>query len=333
LSSPTPSSSAAAAPAGVAAPRILQRDLSPPNLPRVRALSELGPSSSSSLLSLVLSSNRLLVITGAGVSTTSGIPDYRSPGRAAYKPLSHSEFMTNEHTRRRYWARSTIGFRHHMGEARANVTHHTLAWLERAGKMMGSLITQNVDRLHQQAGHKDVLELHGTIHEVECLECGHRMTRRDVQASLEGLNVRWLDRYDGKAEGEEKKVLRPDGDIELPSDAYHDFRVPPCPRCGGFFLKPAVVFHGGSVPDHVTSAAIDKAKGADGVLLVGTTASTFSAFRLVRHAKERGAVVGILNFGPTRADPLASFKIEASVGDVLGALKGELEQRGVGVTG
>ena len=157
-------------------------------LPQIEKWSSIGEGAMA-LLDLVSKSKRLLVITGAGVSTESGIPDYRSPGRPAYKPLHHDEFMKQELVRRRYWARSMVGFGK-IGHARPNAAHTTLAMLEKHG-LVHHLITQNVDRLHQKAGHRRVLELHGTIHEVECMNCGHSLPREAMQPLLQSCNAGW----------------------------------------------------------------------------------------------------------------------------------------------
>lgn len=294
--------------------------MAPACLPEV-AESLLSGSAGAALRQL-MGAEQLLVITGAGVSTESGIPDYRSPGRKEYKPLNHMQFISQEFTRRRYWARSTIGFKL-MGSAAPNAAHLALAALEERGHVH-NLITQNVDRLHHKAGHKSVLELHGTIHDVECLDCGHKLLRSSMQVMLTSLNGAWLNQWTGDA------FQRPDGDVDLPEEAYRDFNVPPCPHCNGHMLKPCVVFHGGTVPAHVTERALQLARSCDGLLVCGSTVSTFSAFRLVRDVAARSKPVGILNYGPTRADDLASFKIPASVGGVLSAIVKQLSPAGGG---
>jgi NAD-dependent deacetylase sirtuin 4 len=295
--------------------------LAPSCLPRVDSFAALG-AAGEALAALVSAACSLLVITGAGISTESGIPDYRSPGRAAYRPLNHAQFVGQEATRRRYWARSTIGFPR-MREAAPNTAHAALAALERAGLLAGGLITQNVDRLHQAAGQAAVLELHGTIHEVACMQCGACVTRAAMQLALEAANGGWLARH-AAAGG---AAPRPDGDVELGEEAYASFVIPPCPTCGGGMLKPSVIFHGGTVEPAVAASAARLAASADAVLILGSTVTTFSAFRLVRDAHGRGARVGIVTYGPTRADPLAHVKVEASVGDTLAALAAHLGVR------
>jgi NAD-dependent deacetylase sirtuin 4 len=312
------------------------------------APASLAARAQSPLAAFVAASSRLLLITGAGVSTDSGIPDYRSPQRPAYRPLQHHEFVASERVRRRYWARSFVGFRTMQG-ARPNAAHEALAALERLGRAGAGLITQNVDRLHHRAGHADVLELHGTVHECECMACRASVARDDVQAEMALANARWAglapEREDAPAltsltaVSEElgmippppapqpagadasARRLRPDGDTELRDEALYDsFVVPRCRACGSALLKPSVTFHGGSVPVDVTSNAAERARGCDAVLVAGSTLSTFSAFRLVRDAAQRGARVAILNCGATRADSLATLKLEERVGVALPAL-------------
>jgi NAD-dependent deacetylase sirtuin 4 len=236
-----------------------------------------------------------------------------------------------------------------MQGARPNAAHEALAALERLGRAGAGLITQNVDRLHHRAGHADVLELHGTVHECECMACRASVARDDVQAEMALANARWAglapEREDAPAltsltaVSEElgmippppapqpagadasARRLRPDGDTELRNEALYDsFVVPRCRACGSALLKPSVTFHGGSVPVDVTSNAAERARGCDAVLVAGSTLSTFSAYRLVRDAAQRGARVAILNCGATRADSLATLKLEERVGVALPAL-------------
>jgi NAD-dependent deacetylase sirtuin 4 len=185
--------------------------------------------------------------------------------------------------------------------------------MENHGKV-ANLITQNVDRLHHKAGHQRVLELHGTIHEVECLSCSHSTPRHRLQDTLLQQNAAWLQRF--RLMSHE----RPDGDSELPENGYADFTPPACEGCGSRLLKPRVTFHGGALPPATAAAAWDLAVGCDGLLIVGSTLSTFSAFRLAREAARRHGRVGIVSYGPTRADPIAAFKVEAAAGEVLAAL-------------
>lgn len=275
------------------------------------------------LLHAVKKSSNLMVVTGAGISTASGIPSYRrhdSP--EVYTPLKHQDFMTKEDINRRYWARSFIGYPR-MAGVKPNHCHHALSALERVFESRGGRVfncTQNVDRLLQRADCRNVLELHGTIHTVECLSstCGHQFPRSEVQERMASFNARWHDHWSPRA------IIKPDGDAELPAEAYASFCVPNCPVCRVGKMKPIVVFHGASIPRPVVDASLQGVEEADAFLLVGSTATVFSCFRLVRRAKERGIPVGVINVGPTRADPLADFKIEKEVGSVLEALVKEL---------
>ena len=278
------------------------------------------------LLALVSASKRLLVISGAGVSTSSGIPDYRSPGRPPHKPMTQNEFASSASIRARYWARSFLGWPA-FARSTPNAAHHALAALEARG-VVRSLITQNVDELHARAGHRSILELHGTLHVVDCTVCGAATSRADVQAALEVANTAWRATLGPPPPGASSALMsgaaRPDGDATLDNDAVRSFRPPVCSSCGGFTLQPRVVFFGGTVPPSVVSASRALVTDADAVLLVGSTASTLSALRLIRDAAAAGKPIGILNKGATRADDLASVHVEADVGTELEALRDAL---------
>lgn len=197
------------------------RSLAPVAERGVGPLSELGESAMN-LLALIQDSPRILVVTGAGISTASGIPDYRSPQRPVYKPLQHNEYMTRSSVRRRYWARSMIGFGRMAGAA-PNAGHHAITTLQRSRGRAVDIITQNVDRLHQASGARDVLELHGTIHDVGCEGCHNwHISRSDLQAILLRNNASWLETWAPHASP------RPDGDVELPEHSYETFQVPKC---------------------------------------------------------------------------------------------------------
>lgn len=302
------------------------------------SLADIAAGQGAALLAAFSSARNAVIISGAGISTASGIPDYRSPGRPVYKPLQHADFIRLESTRRRYWSRSFVGYER-MGHAQPNEAHHAVAQLQSMGHVR-SIITQNVDRLHTRAGAKDVIELHGTVHSVECLTCHHTMPRAAVQDVMEKRNAAWLEHFVSFAS------VRPDGDVDLPDSAYGSFCMPRCPVCGDEMLKPQVVFFGGSLPPPVSKAAMDAVLAADALLIVGSTLSTFSALRLVRAvAAANGGIlpaaglgntltgsasrplvpIGIINFGETRADEFASFKIEEHCSSVLSALVQELQ--------
>jgi NAD-dependent SIR2 family protein deacetylase len=258
----------------------------------------------------LLAGRRLAVLTGAGCSTESGIPDYRGPEtrRRARNPIRFAAYMQSEATRRRYWARSVVGWER-FRLARPNPAHRALAELEHTGRACG-VITQNVDRLHQSAGGSRVIELHGALAEVRCLECGHLEDRDVLQHRLLTLNPGWHERH---------AELAPDGDAELPSELVDSFRTTGCERCDGT-LKPNVVFFGENVARPVVESAFELLSEADGLLVVGTSLAVFSGLRFVRRAAEQGIPIAIVNLGPTRGDPYAAVKVEVAAGQVLPAL-------------
>jgi len=256
----------------------------------------------------VLEDRRLAVITGAGCSTASGIGDYRDADGAWKRnpPIQMQDFLTRESARRRYWARSMRGWPM-MARAEPNDAHRGLAALERAGLVEG-LITQNVDGLQQQAGQRGVLELHGALAEVVCLDCGHRTARQELQARLEEANPFVLD---------VPAAAAPDGDADLADSLdLDDFQVPECTVCGGV-LKPDVVFYGDSVPKPRVRAACATVENADALLVVGSSLMVFSSFRFCRLARERGMPIVAVNQGRTRADDWLTVKVEADCAAVL----------------
>jgi NAD+-dependent protein deacetylase sirtuin 4 len=257
-------------------------------------------------LAALLRGRRFVALTGAGCSTESGIPDYRGAGRpqSSRSPIMNDAFVRQVEVRRRYWARATLGWARFAG-ARPNLAHHALAALESAGLV--GVITQNVDRLHQQAGSGRVVELHGALAEVRCLACDGREPRDGVHGRLLAANPGWLDRA---------AVLAPDGDAELPATEVACFTIVDCLGCGGS-LKPDVVFFGGGVPAVTLSAAWALFEEAQALLVVGSSLEVWSGFRFVRRAAERGVPVAIVNLGPTRADPLAQVRVEAAAGLAL----------------
>jgi NAD-dependent SIR2 family protein deacetylase len=249
------------------------------------------------------------VLTGAGVSTASGIPDYRGPNTRTRSrpPIQHREFMTSEAMRVRYWARSVLGWPRFRA-FQPNPAHVALAELQRRGRVR-HLITQNVDGLHQRAGSPAVLELHGSLAQVRCLACGERTPRDVLQARLLAENpgaLAWT------------SELLPDGDAELPEEALRGFVVPAC-GCGGL-LKPDVVFFGDAVPKDRLAVALAWSDEAEVLLVLGSSLMVYSGYRFVERARARGQRVAIVNRGPTRADALADLKLDAEVGEVLTAL-------------
>jgi NAD-dependent SIR2 family protein deacetylase len=252
---------------------------------------------------------RLFVLTGAGISTESGIPDYRDAAGnwKRPQPVQYGEFVRSERVRRRYWARSLVGWRS-FRSAEPGRAHHALARLEQHG-WVRDVVTQNVDGLHQRAGSRRVIDLHGRLDRVGCLQCGGAMSREAFQQTLETLNPDFcaLD-----------APTAPDGDADLDARELDGFRVPACARCGGT-LKPAVVFFGESVPRAWVDDAFRRLKAADALLVVGSSLMVWSGFRFCREAARRGAPIAAVNLGRTRADDLLTLKIEADCGRALAA--------------
>ena len=257
----------------------------------------------------------LVVVSGAGVSTDSGIPDYRDrDGEWKHaKPVQYADFVARPDTRRRYWARSMSGWSR-MARAKPNAAHRALVDIEAGGKL-DTLITQNVDRLHQSAGSRKVIDLHGTLAEVHCLECEFRMSRAEWQTRLSAANAGWRGTV---------RSIRPDGDAELVADAYEGFEVPGCPDCGNI-VKPDVVFFGETVPGPRVTAAMEALERAAALLVVGSSLMVFSGYRFARRANELGKPIAILNRGRTRADDIAALKLDAGCADVLSAAVGMLD--------
>jgi len=248
-----------------------------------------------------------VVLTGAGLSTESGIPDYRSPASLARarRPIQGPEFARSEAVRRRYWARAVLGWGLMHG-AEPNAGHRALAALEACG-VVDAVVTQNVDRLHRKAGSRRVIELHGALAEVVCLACGALEDRDALQARLLTRNPGWAD---VAADG------APDGDAELPAHLVEAFHPVACARCEGV-LKPRVVFFGDSVPRPVVDEAFAAVDAARVLLVAGTSLAVFSGYRFLRRAAERGVPVAIVNLGPVRGEEVATLKIESSTGTTL----------------
>ena len=254
---------------------------------------------------------RILVLTGAGMSTASGIPGYRDDEgvRRGNAPVQGPEFRKHAAVRQRYWARSMVGYPR-LAAAQPNAGHRALARLGAAGRL-GTVLTQNVDGLHQGGGSSAVLELHGSIHHVVCLDCHAGLARGVVQTMLEQANP-------GVA-GEVAAPL-PDGDANIEPDVLARFDVPLCPHCGGT-LKPDVVFFGDGVPKDRTAQALDAMAQADALLVVGSSLMVFSGFRFCRLAAESGKPIAAINLGKTRADELLSIKLAACAEQALPALE------------
>jgi NAD-dependent SIR2 family protein deacetylase len=260
---------------------------------------------------------RLFVLTGAGISTGSGIPDYRDTAGQWKRtpPVSHQDFVASAATRRRYWARSMLGWPL-MANAHPNPAHTALAHLQQAGRV-GRVVTQNVDGLHQRAGSTCVLELHGSIHSVICLNCGTEHPRHAIQAQLLEANPAFV----GVA-----AAALPDGDADLEAARFEDFMVPPCGHCGGL-LKPDVVFFGASVPPVRLAEAMQSLRECDAVLVAGSSLMVYSGYRFCLLAAQLGMPIAAVNLGLTRADALFSHKLELACDTALPALADRLASK------
>lgn len=247
---------------------------------------------------------KILVLSGAGISTDSGIPDYRGAGRVARHPMTFDAFMGSKEAQVRYWARSFIGW-NRIAEAVPNRGHFAIAEAESAEKVF-QIITQNVDQLHQKAGSQQVIDLHGRLDQVRCMNCENRFSRTDMDLLLAELNPG----VDRTADFE----FTPDGDAEVEASA--DFRIPGCPLCGGV-LKPDVVFFGESVPTNTVELAMKRLDEAEVLLVAGTSLSVNSGLRFARRASRANKPIVIVNIGQTKADELATAKIEANTSLVL----------------
>ena len=249
---------------------------------------------------------RLFVLTGAGISTDSGIPDYRD-GQGAWKrspPMTLQSFMSGPPARARYWARGMVGWRH-FATVRPNLAHHALAAMERRGRVE-LLLTQNVDGLHEAAGSLNTVDLHGRLDRVRCMQCGDITSREAMQQRLEDANPAWLSM---------QATVAPDGDADLDED-FSSFVIPPCTVCGGI-LKPDVVFFGENVPRARVDTAWAHLGRAEAMLVVGSSLMVYSGYRFVLEASRRGLPIASVNLGVTRADALLTLKVERSCADAL----------------
>lgn len=289
----------------------------------------------------VLRDGRVVVLTGAGVSTESGIPDYRSPGRPPHTPLQHKDFVQHAATRQRYWARSFAGWPT-ISRAQPSLAHRVIAALEQRG-VVSHVITQNVDSLHSKAGTQHVTELHGRLADVVCTGCGHVEPRADFQTRLADANPHWPQPSSSTATTTTRATTttptthrsdqeRPDGDVAIERDTS-TFVVPTCVRCGCHavvtpstpnvripYLRPGVVLFGDTVPPAVSREAIEAVANADALVVAGSSLTVWSGFRFARQATERRIPLVLLNHGPTRADTLPyAIKIDANIGLTLEA--------------
>ncbi len=251
-----------------------------------------------------LAGKQIAVLTGAGISTDSGIPDYRGEGRVARHPMTFDTFMQSEQAQRRYWARSFVGWSR-IAQAAPNAGHFALAEFEASGLLSG-IITQNVDGLHQVAGSKAVLDLHGRLNRVRCMSCSLVVSREEMDL--------WLSELNPGLQKDNSVEFSPDGDAEI--EATAQFRFPRCPACAGV-LKPDVVFFGESVAPQLVEKAFTLVDRASALLVAGSSLSVNSGFRFAKHAHKQGKPLVIVNLGPTKADELASVKLVGNTSLVL----------------
>ena len=274
----------------------------------------------------LVSGGGVLVLSGAGLSTESGIPDYRGPdGTRRVQPMTFGEFKGSSEARRRYWARSFIGWQRFKA-ARPNEGHRVVTDLQQAG-YVGPVITQNVDGLHQASGAHDVVELHGSLERAVCLTCGEMTTRLGLHERMTEANPGFMERFAeaaarvGSQWGEQ---VRPDGDIVLADELVDSFHTPRCLVCGNDTVKPDVVFFGESVPKAVVDRCFGLVDEAGAVLVLGSSLSVMSGYRFVRHAHQRGIPVAIVTRSATRGDAEATLRVHAPLGPTLVRLRGAL---------
>jgi NAD-dependent SIR2 family protein deacetylase len=265
-----------------------------------------------SLIEFIAEHPRLFVLTGAGCSTGSGIPDYRDADGEwkRGRPVMFQDFLTSAHARRRYWARSLVGWCR-IRSAKPNAAHRSLASLERRGRIT-QLVTQNVDGLHQAAGSTNVIDLHGRVDVVRCMACDRSVPRETVQADLIRCNPEFAALDAPEA---------PDGDADLEALSFDAFDVPDCETCGGL-LKPDVVFFGESVPRERVSAAMSALSESDAMLIVGSSLMVYSGYRFAEAMAKAGKPIAAVNLGRTRADELFALKVEQHCADALSPLNG-----------
>lgn len=252
------------------------------------------------------------VLTGAGISTASGIPDYRGPdGQRRVEPMQYSEFLADAAGRQRYWARAYAGWKR-FASAGPNESHRAVAALQRAGTLSG-LITQNVDGLHQAAGARDVIELHGNLARVVCLDCGQWYPRDEVHRWLQTANP-------SIADAGASSEIRPDGDVLLSADEVAAFTIATCPSCGHDRLKPDVVFFGGAVARPLVDISFALVERSQALLVLGSSLQVMSGYRFVRRAASLGLPVAVITRGPTRGDKETTIRLDSLLGDVLPGL-------------
>jgi NAD-dependent SIR2 family protein deacetylase len=269
----------------------------------------------------------VVVLSGAGLSTESGVPDYRGPTGIARnaRPMTYQEFIGSARAQQRYWARSYAGWPV-MNRVRPNDGHHAVADLQRRG-LVEAVVTQNVDRLHHAAGSEPVVELHGTLHQVRCLNCGATSDRSSVQERLAVANPGFDVALFADTDGDTARV-RPDGDVALAESMVAGFRPVGCLGCGGGPLKPDVVFFGENVPKDRVAHCFALVDSARTLLVLGSSLTVMSGYRFVRYARKHAIDVVIVNQGPTRGDGDAGLRIDAPRGVTLAATTGALDPAG-----
>ncbi|MGC5165932.1 NAD-dependent protein deacetylase [Luteimicrobium sp. DT211] len=260
----------------------------------------------------VLRGRRLAVLTGAGISTDSGIPDYRGPDSPPRNPMTYQQFVGDEGFRRHYWARNHVGWQH-VNRTTPNAGHRALVRLEEAGVVTG-IITQNVDLLHEDAGSRNVIDLHGRYDRVICLQCGRVISREHLAQRLDALNPGFVESVAGDVADIE---IAPDADAVIERTAH--FRPAPCEFCGGI-LKPEIVYFGENVPRERVDRAFALVDDADALLVAGSSLTVMSGLRFVRRAAKNGQPVVIINRGPTRGDDLATVKLDTGTSETLTAI-------------
>ena len=259
----------------------------------------------------LLSEGNVVVLTGAGISTESGIPDYRGPSGSLqrnHQPMTYQTFLRDPFGRKRYWARSHLGWEY-ISNVQPNQGHIALAQLEQQGLIKG-LITQNVDGLHQAAGSQNVIDLHGRLDRVTCLSCAKTWHRSEIQVLLAQANTHWT---------AQATTFNPDGDADLTEAEVHSFQEVACDVCDGI-LKPDVVYFGENVPAPRVQQSYELFDGARALLILGSTLTVFSGRRFAVHAHKQAIPIAIVNDGPTRADDIAALKLERSLGQTLASV-------------
>ena len=267
-----------------------------------------------SLVEFIRKHPRLIVLTGAGCSTESGIPDYRDDdGNWKHRaPMQFAVFVNDERKRRQYWAQSFAGW-HRISKAKPNAAHHAIAEMERCG-YVSCVITQNVDNLHKAAGSQNVIDLHGVLQRIRCLDCDATDSRHTYQNRLQDCNPHW---------SATTRAIAPDGDARISVDDFQSFDIPGCRNCGGV-VKPDVVFFGEAVPELRVTKANNFLRKADALMVVGSSLMVFSGYRFARIANEAGKPIAIVNRGTTRADDLATHKLTANCAELLSQAVGRL---------